>query len=141
MRRFGRSLRATLLAHRDGARLFSGTYLTDVAVLEAQEGPLASLVGAGFAPEDAVDMGHLLYAYVVGATIEDQAVRQAAEHDDRYGLERREQRLDPERFPLMNELGRLTFSDPEARFERILDRLLRGFEFSSVRLRRRPSRD
>jgi hypothetical protein len=26
-----------LLAHRDGAKAFTGTYLTDVSVLEAQE--------------------------------------------------------------------------------------------------------
>jgi hypothetical protein len=70
----------------------------------------------------------VLYAYVVGATIEEQAVRQvSADGDDRYDLATREHRLDPERFPLVAAAGRLTFPDPNARFRQALDRLVASF--------------
>lgn len=125
MRSFAVALRGVLLSHRDGAKLFSGTYLTDVTVLEAQEEPLAELVSAGFALEAAVDASNVLYSWVVGTTIEEQAVRQAA---DRYDLGRREQRLDPKRFPMMTAAGRITFGSADERFERILARLIDGFD-------------
>ncbi len=126
---FATTLRGTLLAHRDGARLFAGTYLTDVGVLEAQEVPLARLVEEGFDLEVAVEISAVLYAYVVGSTIEEQAVRQvAASGDDRYDLAAREQRLDPERFPLVAAAGRLAFPDPEARFSQALERLVASFD-------------
>jgi TetR/AcrR family tetracycline transcriptional repressor len=123
---FALGLRRTLLAHRDGARLFSGTYLTDVSILEAQEAPLASLVGAGVPLETAVEISSVLYSYTVGATIEEQSVAQTP--DDRYDLEQRELRLDPEKFPLVVAAGRLTFGDPGARFERIIRRLVSSFD-------------
>jgi AcrR family transcriptional regulator len=125
---FALELRRILLSHRDGAKLFSGTYLADVAVLEAQEEPLAALVASGVDLEVAVDISGVLYAYTVGAAIEEQAVRQTSLADDRYSLSQREQRLDPERFPLMTAAGRLAFPDPGARFERNVRRLVAGFE-------------
>ncbi len=125
---FASELRRTLLAHRDGAKLFSGTYLTDVSVLEAQEQPLAAMIKAGVELEVAVDASAVIYAYTVGAAIEEQAVRQTSMADDRYSLERREERLDPERFPVMTAAGRLTMADPGTRFERNVTRLVAGFD-------------
>ena len=127
MFRFATSLRRTLLAHRDGARLFSGTYLTDVSILEAQEQPLAALVAGGMSLETAVEISNVLYSFTVGSTIEEQSVAQASEVDDRYDLANREQRIDPERFPLMTAAGRLSFPEPGARFERIVGRLIASF--------------
>ena len=48
MTEFAMITRRALLAHRDGARVFSGTYLTDPGVLEAQERGLAKMTGEGF---------------------------------------------------------------------------------------------
>ena len=121
-------LRRILLAHRDGAKLFSGTYLTDVSVLEAQEDPLAAMVEAGVELEVAIDASSVVYAYTVGAAIEEQAVRQTSVADDRYSVERREERLDPERFPMMTAAGRLALPEPGARFERNVRRLVAAFE-------------
>ncbi|GAA3636035.1 hypothetical protein [Microlunatus ginsengisoli] len=56
------------------------------------------------------------------------AGRQTSLADDRYSLSQREQRLDPERFPLMTAAGRLAFPDPGARFERNVRRLVAAFE-------------
>ena len=47
------NLRRMLLAHRDGARVFSGTLVTDEALRDAVEVPLGILASAGFAPDDA----------------------------------------------------------------------------------------
>jgi TetR/AcrR family tetracycline transcriptional repressor len=128
MFRFASSLRATLLAHRDGARLFSGTYLTDVSILEAQEAPLAALVAGGMSLEKAVEISNVLYSFTIGSTIEEQSVSQASSVDDRYDLANREQRIDPERFPLITAAGRLSFLEPGVRFERMVRRLIASFD-------------
>lgn len=124
---FALALREVLMSHRDGARLFSGTYLTDVSILEAQEGPLASLVASGVALETAVEISGVLYSYTIGAIIEEQSVAQTSEVDDRYDLAQRERRLDPERFPMMTAAGRIAFGAPAARFERTVRRLIASF--------------
>jgi TetR/AcrR family tetracycline transcriptional repressor len=127
MFRFASSLRSTLLAHRDGARLFSGTYLTDVSILEAQEVPLAALVSGGMSLETAVEISNVLYSFTVGSTIEEQSVSQSFAVDDRYDLANREQRIDPERFPFITAAGRLSFPEPGVRFDRIVRRLIASF--------------
>ena len=38
------STRRILLSHRDGAKVFTGTYLTDTEMLRAQEEPLARMI-------------------------------------------------------------------------------------------------
>ncbi|GAA4853159.1 TetR/AcrR family transcriptional regulator C-terminal domain-containing protein [Luteimicrobium xylanilyticum] len=131
---FAGTLRATLLSHRDGARLFAGTYLTDVTVLEAQEPLLAALVDGGVDLDTAVEVSTVLYAFTVGATIEEQAVRQARSSGDaRYDLPERERRLDAERFPLVTAAGRLSFPDPATRFDRAVRRLVASFDGWSTR--------
>jgi TetR/AcrR family tetracycline transcriptional repressor len=127
MLRFARSLRKTLLVHRDGARLFSGTFLTDVSVLEAQEEPLAALVATGMSIDTAVEISNVLYSFTVGSTIEEQSVAQASAVDDRYDLSKREQRIDPAKFPLITAAGRLAFPEPGTRFDRTVRRLIASF--------------
>lgn len=128
LRAFAATLRRTLLAHRDGARLFAGTYLTDASVLEAQEAPLRLLVDAGLDLEVAVEVSAVLYSYTVGATIEEQAVRQvSADGDRRYDRDERSRRLDPARFPLVTAAGQLGFTDRDASFDRAVRRLVASF--------------
>ncbi|WP_051267681.1 TetR/AcrR family transcriptional regulator C-terminal domain-containing protein [Nakamurella lactea] len=123
---FATTVRGTLLRHRDGARLFSGTYLTDAGVLQAQEAPLALLVASGMSLPQAVEVAMVLYSFTIGATIEEQAV--AAAVDDRYTLARREQRLDPARFPLITEAGRMAFPEPGVLFAGTARRLIAAFD-------------
>ena len=73
-------------------------------------------------------MAGVLYAYVVGASIEEQAIRQTSVADDRYSLAHREERLDPDRYPLMTAAGRLVLPEPGTRFDRNVRRLVAGFE-------------
>jgi AcrR family transcriptional regulator len=122
-----RALRRALLAHRDGAKVFSGTYLTDDALLESMETPLRVLTTAGFSLADAVLGWQTVYSYVVGFVIEEQAVRPSpGETDPRYELDRRAGRIDPERFPLSHAAGPEGFADPEDRFARGLDLITAG---------------
>lgn len=94
LERMAAGLRGALLAHRDGARMVSGTYLTDDAVLQAMELPLARLVRAGFAVRDAVLAWRAVYAYTIGFVIEEQATHpRPGERDPRFDVEARSRRI------------------------------------------------
>jgi AcrR family transcriptional regulator len=117
MTAFAGIMRRALLAHRDGAKVFSGTYLTDASVLKAQEDGLAALAAEGFAVRDVIRAFALLYNFTVGFCIEEQAVAQtAATGDDRYSLDRRAGRLDQDSHPHVIEAGPHIFADPDQRF-------------------------
>ena len=114
-------VRHALLSHRDGAKAFSGTYLTDVGVLERQESMFTQMGEAGFTLEDTVRSYSLLYSFTVGFCIEEQAVASAQSGDDRYSLDRRAERLDAERYPRVVASGSYIFGDPDARFADLID--------------------
>src|SRR5262245_2722718 len=95
MAEFAAITRRALLYHRDGAKVFSGTYLTDASVLQAQEAGLAQMIQQGFTLAGVIRAYSLLYGFTVGFCIEEQAAAQAAASgDDRYSLARRADRLD-----------------------------------------------
>jgi AcrR family transcriptional regulator len=119
---YAHALRAEYLAHRDGARTFAGTRLTDPDVLRAQEPWLARWAddGPGL---DAVVLGtELVTAFVVGFVVEEQERAQSA--GDRYDLGARTDALADA--PLTAAAGRVLYSDPDERFERHLATILRG---------------
>jgi TetR/AcrR family transcriptional regulator, tetracycline repressor protein len=117
MTEFAMITRRALLAHRDGARVFSGTYLTDAGVLEAQERGLAKMTGEGFTLANVVRAYSLIYSFTIGFCIEEQSVAQAvAAGDERYSLDRRAERVDQQAHPLVVESGPEIFGDPDARF-------------------------
>jgi TetR/AcrR family transcriptional regulator, tetracycline repressor protein len=111
---FAAITRRALLAHRDGAKVFSGTYLTDPSVLEAQEERFARMVGEGFTVADATRAYSLLYSFTIGFCVEEQAAAQAG--DDRFSEARRAERLDARIHPVISEGGPQIFGDPDARF-------------------------
>jgi TetR/AcrR family transcriptional regulator, tetracycline repressor protein len=92
--------RRVLLEYRDGARLFSGTFVTDDAVVAGMEMPLRVLVDAGLTPDDALRALQTVQSYVVGYVIEEQHRRPDGEDDARYSASARRARLDPGEFPL-----------------------------------------
>jgi AcrR family transcriptional regulator len=115
---FAAITRRTLLAHRDGAKVFSGTYITDAGVLERREAGLARMMAQGFTLADVVRAYSLLYNFTIGFCIEEQAAAQAeAAGDDRYSLQRRAARLDPEAHPLTAAAGPEIFADQDSRFD------------------------
>lgn len=118
---FARALRAEYLAHRNGARTFAGTKLTDPDVLRAQEQWLARWVDSGLAVEDGIAAAQLVTAFVVGFVIDEQE----------RGAEQRYLLAEPDpstvaEVPLVREAGQHLFTDRDQRFELYLDMVLTG---------------
>jgi TetR/AcrR family tetracycline transcriptional repressor len=125
MATYATTVRAELLRHRDGAKAFSGTTLTDPTVVRRQEITLANLVGQGFTLRDAVRGLLLLHNFTIGFCVEEQAVLQVtASGDDSYSLARRAALIGPDTAPLAVEAGQVIFGDPDARFTDLLGLLL-----------------
>ena len=59
--------RVEYLRHRDGARTFSGTRLTDPDDLRERETSLARLVAQGHTVEQVIDAFEIITAYVSGS--------------------------------------------------------------------------
>ena len=125
MATYAGTVRKELLGHRDGAKAFSGTTLTDPAVVRRQEVTFESLIRQGFALEDAVRGLLLLHDFAIGFCVEEQAVLQVtASGDDSYSLARRAELIGPETAPLAVEAGPVIFGDPDTRFTELVDLLL-----------------
>lgn len=123
--RYARAARHGLLAHRDGARAFSGTYLTDPEVLRDQEAGLAWMESQGFPVRATADAYAIITGFVVGHCIEEQARSQST--DDRYSIAVRDERVGSESHPRVAASGRSMFArDPETVFEAHLAVVLDG---------------
>jgi TetR/AcrR family transcriptional regulator, tetracycline repressor protein len=127
---YARALRAEYLAHRDGARTFSGTRINDPDLLRALEPWFRRWVGSGVPPEAAFDAFDLVTAFVVGFVIEEQERAQSAGDPTRYAAGHRESRLGPD-VPLVAEAGHAR-RDPQAAFDRHLHTVLTGIEASAA---------
>jgi AcrR family transcriptional regulator len=68
-----RALRRAMLRHRDGARIFAGSNLSEPALFRATELALRTLQDAGFPVQPAARAVAALMHYTVGFTIEEQA--------------------------------------------------------------------
>lgn len=123
---FARTMRTVLLAHRDGARLFSGTRLTDPALIAAQEEPLRRLTGQGFTIDEAVLTFQTVRAFVTGHVIEEQhRAEAAAANPDAYSASLRAAQA-PESAVLVRAASARTFGDPDEAFEWGLRAMIRG---------------
>ncbi|AGP38376.1 TetR/AcrR family transcriptional regulator C-terminal domain-containing protein [Sorangium cellulosum] len=70
-------LREALLAHRDGARVFAGTYVTQENTLRFSDMLLGALGDAGLSPRAAAWGAWTLVYYTIGFTLEEQAMTPA----------------------------------------------------------------
>lgn len=110
-------LRGTLLRYREGAKMFSGTYLTDATLYAAMDASLRKLTSGGFGLRQSVVGLGALYCYVVGFVIEEQAIKAApGEVEPKYDLAHRDARIDKEMYPLAHAAGRVMFADQDTRF-------------------------
>jgi AcrR family transcriptional regulator len=117
------TIRAELLGHRDGAKAFSGTTLTDPDVVRRQDVTLHDLISQGFTLPDAVRGLLLINNFTIGFCVEEQAVRQVtASGDDRYL--RRAELIGPDTAPLAVEAGEVIFGEPDTRFAELTGLLL-----------------
>ncbi|WP_307853466.1 TetR/AcrR family transcriptional regulator C-terminal domain-containing protein [Kitasatospora sp. RG8] len=123
-----RGLRTALLGYRDGAKVFSGTRLTDQGHAEGQHALLGVLTRAGFELADAVQAFTTGYAYTIGFVIEEQAVHPVpGERAPGYDAEQRAAEIDPA-YELAAAAGQDFFGDFERRFERGLAVVVAGVE-------------
>ena len=128
----GKRLRGTLLRYRDGARMFSGRYLTDTSLYEAMETALRKLTDAGFSLRDATQGLNTVYCYAIGFAIEEQAVcPRPGKRRKRYDLAERAKRVDNKRFPLAAAAGEHAFADFDKHFERGLRLIIKGLSGGS----------
>lgn len=74
LRSVAQELRSALLEKRDGARVFAGTYVIGEHVFKLSDIALEALLKSGVHRQDAVDHMFNLIHYVLGFTIEEQAL-------------------------------------------------------------------
>jgi AcrR family transcriptional regulator len=124
---YGRGLRGMLLSHRDGAKMFSGTFLTDDSVYASMERAIRTLTDAGFSARDAARGLNTIYCYTVGFTIEEQAVHpRPGERDEKYDPAARARRVDRDDLPLVRDTGDEVLGNFDERFEHGLQVIIRG---------------
>ena len=115
--------RKEYLAHRDGARTFSGTLVTDPDILRARELWLHRWVAAGVPPTAAFDAMELATRSLSGFVIEEQERLQSAADPTRYASDERDRRLGRDR-PFVSQAGHAR--DHDDRFDRQLATVLAG---------------
>jgi AcrR family transcriptional regulator len=129
MTTYAQTVRRELLAHRDGAKAFSGTTFTDPDLIRRQETTFDSLTRQGFTLANATRGLVLLHDFTIGFCVEEQAVVQArASGDDRYSLERRAEMIGADVAPMAVEAGWVIFGEPDSRFAELVDVLLAGID-------------
>jgi AcrR family transcriptional regulator len=128
---YSRRLHQMLLSHRDGAKMMSGTYLTDDTMFGVMEVALRALVDAGFTPRDAARALHTVYSYAVGFAIEEQAIYpRPGQRSEQYDPARRAARIDAARLPLAAATGDELIGSFDERYEHGLRLILAGLERS-----------
>ena len=124
---FGTGLRKTLLAYRDGARMVSGTRLTNTEYMKTVERIAARIVESGFTVRQAVVLLSTIYNYTLSFVMEEQAVfPRPNERSSQYDIAERNAKLDPEEFPLLRQSGAMLFDRFDRRYKEGLDLILRG---------------
>jgi TetR/AcrR family tetracycline transcriptional repressor len=124
---FGTGLRKTLLAYRDGARMVSGTRLTNTEYMKTVEQIAARIVESGFTVRQAVVLLSTIYNYTLSFVMEEQAVfPRPNERSPQYDIAERNAKLDPEEFPLLRQSGAILFDRFDRRYKEGLDLILRG---------------
>ncbi|MFJ6619699.1 TetR/AcrR family transcriptional regulator C-terminal domain-containing protein [Kitasatospora sp. NPDC091335] len=122
-----RTLRAELLRHRDGAKVYSGSRFTDTGYAAGLDASLRLLTEAGFTPAAAARAWQTAYSYTIGYVIEEQAMGpNPFDGAEGYDVDARAERLAAH--PLAAESGRVMFQDFDEGFEQGLAAVLAGVE-------------
>jgi TetR/AcrR family tetracycline transcriptional repressor len=124
---YGEGLRKTLLAYRDGARMASGTRLTNTEPLKTTERIGARMVSSGFSLRAAVVLIGTIYNYTLSFTMEEQAVFPTpGKRSAKYSLEARVSWLDAATFPFHRQATSIIFDHYDRRFKEGLKLILDG---------------
>jgi TetR/AcrR family tetracycline transcriptional repressor len=124
---FGNGLRKTLLTYRDGARMVSGTELTNTEYMKTVESIGSKLREAGFSLRQAVVLLSTIYSYTLSFVMEEQAVYpRPNERSPRYDIAKRKARLDAAELPLLRQSGPILFDKFDRRYKEGLELILNG---------------
>lgn len=124
---FGNGLRETLLSCRDGARMVSGTRLSDTRYLHTAETLAQHVVDAGFTVRQTVVLISTVYNYTLSFVMEEQAVYpQPGQRSPQYSLQQRDEWLGNGQLPLMRQAGPILFDRFDRRYKEGLQLILRG---------------
>ncbi|GGU87726.1 TetR family transcriptional regulator [Streptomyces albospinus] len=125
------TLREALLGYRDGAKMISGTRMTDDSFAAPLELFMSHFTAAGFALPEAARAWWTAYNFTIGLVIEEQSVHPdpAAPQvrDPAYDVTDRERRLAAD-YPLAATAGRQMFGDFEEGFRTGLRIIIAGIE-------------
>jgi TetR/AcrR family tetracycline transcriptional repressor len=121
------ALRRSILSHRDGARVFAGTFAAEPATFDVTESALEALQDAGLSVADAAQRTILLRHFVVGFCIEEQELAQLRVGQDQTRRDELKAAADPARFPLTAQaLPGMLNTAAEDRFELGVHLMLSG---------------
>ncbi len=124
---FGEGLRKALLRYRDGARMVTGTKLTNTEYMKTAERIGTQLIKAGFTLRQCVVLLSTVYNYTLSFVIEEQAVfPRPGQRSEQYNLQRRNEGLSSEALPLMRQAGPVLFDRFERRYKEGLALMLQG---------------
>ncbi|AUX40012.1 TetR family transcriptional regulator [Sorangium cellulosum] len=123
-------LRKALLAHRDGARVFAGTYVAQDNTLRVSDTLVGALRDGGLSPRAAAWGCWSIVYYVIGFTLEEQAlVARPGTDTGKAAPERFRETVGRGAYPhLAAVLPHLVSPDHEARFRYGLQLILKGLE-------------
>lgn len=124
LRSMGDRVRRVLNRHRDGARVFAGTRVTDDALLPTMEVPMRVLTGAGLSVDEAFWTMQSVLHFTVGFVIEEQHRRDDEPAD--YRPEARLARVDAATAPLTAAATGPMLADPDRQFAFGIELLVEG---------------
>ncbi|MFJ5261297.1 TetR/AcrR family transcriptional regulator C-terminal domain-containing protein [Streptomyces sp. NPDC088387] len=125
LRQANHGLRRALLAHRDGAKVFSGSRFTGIEHAGRMEETLELFTAAGFELAQAVRATSTAFLYTLGFVTEEQGVQPLpGERRAGYDVEERAARMAD--FPLTARAGSEIFADYDRHFEEGLDIVIAG---------------
>jgi AcrR family transcriptional regulator len=135
---FGTGLRKALLEYRDGARMVSGTRLTNTEYMKTAERAGSKLVASGFTVREAVVLLSTIYNFTLSFVMEEQAVYpRRGERSPEYDVAKRNEKLDAREFPLLRKAGAILFENFDRRYKEGLALILRGAQPARRRRARR----
>ncbi|WP_433527233.1 TetR/AcrR family transcriptional regulator C-terminal domain-containing protein [Nocardia pseudovaccinii] len=112
-------LRSALLPHRDGGRVFAGTFVRQSNTLAFGEAAICAALASGVPDSEAALAAFSVQYYVLGFVIEEQAAKENADRGEDRG------EVDAERFPRVAAGSRTLRNTPrDVQFAYGLDRLV-----------------
>jgi TetR/AcrR family transcriptional regulator, tetracycline repressor protein len=118
LRAWAHALRRSILRHRDGARVFAGTFAADPATFHVTEAALQAWQDAGLSRAESAQRMVLLRHFIVGFCIEEQELADLREEHGEALLHELKVATDPARFPLTSKaLPAILNTSADERFE------------------------